>query len=329
LNINKVMSRISTFYRPTDSLLSVVDSLADKHHSCGLICDGGIPVGIITERDIVRLTAKINHGELKSDCLIGEVMTEHPISINADTPLSDALAMANERNLRHFPVLDPAGTVIGVVTHTDMVKAQLAITPGNSFRDDEDKPLQILSIEDPLTGLPNRRAMAIDLRHCDAILRRKSRPYAVTVFSVDYLQEYSDEYGESAADKVLVHVAELLHHNMRGTDKTYRYDNEEFLFLMPDTNSYGSIIATERLRNVISSSDFKNDKSPLGRLTISAGIAINLEDEWKQTVEYANSTMRTAKSIGPNMVYLHSIKDGAICVSDMAEDAAPTPEQAS
>ena len=194
------MSRISTFYRPTDSLLSVVDSLADKHHSCGLICDGGIPVGIITERDIVRLTAKINHGELKSDCLIGEVMTEHPISINADTPLSDALAMANERNLRHFPVLDPAGTVIGVVTHTDMVKAQLAITPGNSFRDDEDKPLQILSIEDPLTGLPNRRAMAIDLRHCDAILRRKSRPYAVTVFSVDYLQEYSDEYGESAAD---------------------------------------------------------------------------------------------------------------------------------
>lgn len=69
----------------------------------------------------MRLTAKINHGELKSDYLIGEVMTGHSISINANTVLADALAMINKRNLRHFPVVDPADTVIGLVTHTDMV----------------------------------------------------------------------------------------------------------------------------------------------------------------------------------------------------------------
>ncbi len=316
------MSRITAFYQAGDTLISVIDALAKKHHSCGLICDDGVPVGIITERDIVRLAAKIISGELKSDCLIGEVMTENPICIDAGTLLTDALTLAKERSLRHFPVLGPAGTVIGVVTHTDLVKAQLANSVSDSYLEEEDKSLQILSIEDPLTGLPNRRAMAIDLRHCDAILRRTSRPYAVSIIAVDHLKAYNDEYGHMAGDEALKHVATRLHNNMRGTDKAYRYEGADFLFLMPDTNSYGAIIASERLRNIISTSNFENYKSPVGKLTVSIGIAINVDDEWKQTVEYANHTSREAKVSVQDSIYLHSRKDGAICVSDMGKDTA-------
>ncbi|MCH8176171.1 MAG: CBS domain-containing protein [Proteobacteria bacterium] len=112
MKLKEMMSPIDTFYEPSDSLLMVAKTLAEKHHSCGLICEYDKPVGIITERDIVRLLT----GDAKPDLAIREVMTHRPICVDVNTELTDALDLAKSRNLRHLPVVDATQRLVGFVT---------------------------------------------------------------------------------------------------------------------------------------------------------------------------------------------------------------------
>lgn len=165
MKLKDIMSPVDTFYGPDDSLLSVAKTLAEKHHSCGLICEYDKAVGIVTERDIVRLLSS----QVDSDVAIKEVMTLRPICVDADTELLDALELAKSRNLRHLPVVDATQRLIGIVTHSDIVKVLLAGLERDDQQTDQNRKLHILAIEDPLTGLPNRRALDIDLRHAAAV----------------------------------------------------------------------------------------------------------------------------------------------------------------
>ena len=81
MKLKEMMSPIDTFYEPSDSLLMVAKTLAEEHHSCGLICEYDKAVGIITERDIVRLLT----GDAKPDLAIREVMTHRPICVDVNT----------------------------------------------------------------------------------------------------------------------------------------------------------------------------------------------------------------------------------------------------
>ncbi len=55
--------------------------------------------------------------------LVGERMTRNPVTITEDTSIDDALHLMRERKVRRLPVLDPAGTMIGIVSDRDLLHA--------------------------------------------------------------------------------------------------------------------------------------------------------------------------------------------------------------
>ncbi len=101
----------------TTELLS--DAATHMHeHKVGsvVVVDGGKPVGILTERDLVRLAAEGADANAK----VGEWMTADPYTITSDVEVADAWNTLAERGYRHIPVVDD-GELVGVVSMRDLV----------------------------------------------------------------------------------------------------------------------------------------------------------------------------------------------------------------
>lgn len=301
MKLRELMSPITFTHSADEPLLSVISVIAEKHYSCALICEYEKPTGIITERDIVRLAAA---GRINAEVTVGELMTKDPICVSADTELLDALDVCQSRSLRHLPIVDSTQRLIGVVTQTDLVKAHVATFEASDQLKDQNKKLHILSVEDPLTGLPNRRAMEIDLKHAAAVAQRQSSPYSLALIDIDYFKQFNDNYGHQAGDEAVVHIAELLRTNLRASDKIFRYGGDEFLFLMPLTSLEGAAIAVQRICDKIAASQFRHEFSELGFLSVSIGVASSYTTDWKRAIEDADAALYDAKDAGRNQIGL-------------------------
>ncbi len=298
--LSKLMSVVTIRHDASESLLSVIQTISEKHYSCALICEYDKPIGIITERDIVRLFA--NHG-LKEGVTAGDVMSRDPVCVNGGTTILEALDLCESRNLRHLPVLDNTHRLLGVVTHTDQVKAHVANYQKNDSLKDQNRKLHMLSIEDPLTGLPNRRAMEIDIKHAAALSKRQSQPYSIALIDIDYFKRYNDSYGHQAGDEALIFIADKLRNNLRSSDKIFRYGGEEFLFLMPMTPLAGAQIATQRICDTIAHEKYPHETSDLGFLSVSIGLASSFSGNWELVVEQADLALYDAKAEGRNQIF--------------------------
>lgn len=81
---------------------------------------------------------------------------------------------------------------MGIVTITSLVKALTSLNEMNSNLVKESSKLHVLAIEAPLTGLPNRRARGIDLRHTEAVAVRRGECYPLALMDIDYFKGYNE-----------------------------------------------------------------------------------------------------------------------------------------
>ena len=106
---------------PRATLAEVVTTMVE--HNCGslVVCDGDALVGIITERDILRVCA----AETRSlrEIIVEERMTRDVITGLASDPISSVMGLMTERRIRHLPVLED-GKLAGLVSIGDVVKAE-------------------------------------------------------------------------------------------------------------------------------------------------------------------------------------------------------------
>lgn len=107
--------------------------------------------------------------------------------------------------------------------------------------------LQVASRTDPLTGVPNRRAM---LEHLEAEHMRSLRngtPLSVLMADVDRFKQINDTFGHEAGDRVLQALAQALGDSLRGYDICARWGGEEFLVLLPDADRAGALEVAGKL----------------------------------------------------------------------------------
>ncbi|MFT4862993.1 MAG: diguanylate cyclase (GGDEF)-like protein [Pseudohongiellaceae bacterium] len=301
MKLRELMSPITITHSANESLNSVLNAIADRHYSCAIVCEYEKPIGIITERDIVRIAA---NGGINDTVTVGELMTKEPICVSADTELLEALDLCESRSLRHLPVVDNTQRLIGVITQTDLVKAHAATFEASDKLKEQNRKLHILAVEDPLTGLPNRRAMEIDIKHAAALAQRHGAPYSIALIDIDVFKSFNDRYGHQAGDRAIVKIADLLRSNMRASDKIFRYGGEEFLFLMPLTALEGAAIATQRICDKISACNYPHEVSELGFLSVSIGVASSYTNDWQRAIEDADSALYDAKDAGRNQICL-------------------------
>ncbi|MDT7875331.1 MAG: CBS domain-containing protein [Sulfolobus sp.] len=97
----------------------VAKIMTEKNIGSVIVVDNGKPVGIITERDIVK---GIGKGK-KLDSKAEEIMTSSLITIREDSPITGALALMRQFNIRHLPVVNDKGELTGIISIRDVAKA--------------------------------------------------------------------------------------------------------------------------------------------------------------------------------------------------------------
>lgn len=131
-----------------------------------------------------------------------------------------------------------------------------------------------LSQTDSLTGLWNRRyVMEVGEQQCQ-VAWRYARSMAVVMADIDFFKKVNDTYGHAAGDTVLQHFAKTLASNLRAADILARFGGEEFIILLPDTNTDGAANLGERLRYAVESSSCRTQEGDTVKITASFGIAV-------------------------------------------------------
>ena len=166
--------------------------------------------------------------------------------------------------------------------------------------------LETLSLTDALTGIANRR-------HFDEVLdkewkraQRVGEPLALAVLDVDWFKTYNDHYGHPAGDSCLQQIAQTLAATIsRSTDLVARYGGEEFVFLAPSTGPDGAHSMAEKLVRAVEALALPHERSPLGHVSISVGIASMRNDgnsPAQTLVQRADAALYRAKAQGRNRV---------------------------
>ncbi|MEH6646322.1 diguanylate cyclase [Sulfitobacter sp.] len=130
-------------------------------------------------------------------------------------------------------------------------------------------------VNDPLTGLYNRRyAMPYLTRLIERSAGNHS-PFAVIIGDMDYFKRINDQYGHASGDAVLVEAAKRLRHAVRGSDVVARIGGEEFLIAMPSTCVNAAHDIASRICTTISGTPFAipGASKPVS-VTISLGLAL-------------------------------------------------------
>ena len=304
MKIQEIYTKKSITFTPDCKLSDAAASMCEHRHSCILICEGERICGILTERDIVRIfshSAKI-HEYSSSDICLKEVMSAEPMCVSLETTLEDAINLAQSNRMRHLPVVDEGHVLLGLVTLSDLMKSYLSVAKRVSTLSQHNEELKARSLEDPLTGLYNRRAMEIDLEGIAKASSRSGESYAIAIFDIDYFKRYNDHYGHDEGDEALMHVASLIKDNIRGSEKAYRYGGEEFLCVMQDTDIKGGQRVCERIREKLLASAMEHSESPHGVITLSMGVASLYGCQWQELFKMADNALYQAKHSGRNTI---------------------------
>jgi PAS domain S-box-containing protein len=105
--------------------------LARKHSSCVLVIEAAQLVGVLTERDVVKLTAA---GVNLAGVRVAEVMTRNVVTLTMTNPEQTslgALTLLRQHRIRHLPVLDAEGQLLGIITPTSI---RQVLQPANLLR---------------------------------------------------------------------------------------------------------------------------------------------------------------------------------------------------
>jgi len=156
------------------------------------------------------------------------------------------------------------------------------------------------TMQDALTGIPNRMAYDERLELSVATFKRHSVPFVLVVWDIDYFKKVNDRYGHSAGDQVLKLVASILNKNMRDIDFLARYGGEEFVSILTVTNLKNAQKITDKLRRIIEESHF-HFRDEAVEVTISAGFAEIKKDESGESLFMrADKALYQAKENGRN-----------------------------
>ena len=169
-------------------------------------------------------------------------------------------------------------------------------------------------LTDVLTGWHNRRYLQARLREEIARARREQRGLVCMMLDIDHFKRINDGWGHAAGDAVLREVAQRVESQVRASDVAVRYGGEEFVILLPNTDTNDALYLAERIRKAVSSEPCE---LPDGRgvdITLSIGIAGlvpgEIDDDLKTAGESliarADVALYSAKARGRDRVALEA-----------------------
>jgi diguanylate cyclase len=152
------------------------------------------------------------------------------------------------------------------------------------------------SLEDPLTGLANRR-------HLDELTAEGLAGHAILLVDVDHFKRVNDEHSHLVGDRVLRLLAGLLRSACRSQDTVVRFGGEEFAVLLAGSDLASATATAERLRSEVAAHEW-DAAAPGLAVTVSIGLALGDESNDPAVVlGHADERLYAAKRAGRNRVH--------------------------
>ena len=239
-------------------------------------------------RWVTDFLTSVEEQPVQCDCLLIP-LTENRLlfvadRIEADAELTEIVQRLNKQ-VKLFKVERDVANKLAHRKHTEV----------NAVMAQVDEVWQM----DPLTFLPNRRMILRELQ--DEVLRaeRYHTQFSISLVDVDHFKKVNDSYGHLTGDEVLKQVGTKLKDQIRHPDLAGRYGGEEFLILLPNSDSKAAAEQAARLCRQLRDMVVQAHNHAL-QVTISIGIA-EYEfgvDTWESLLNRADMALYEAKSGG-------------------------------
>ncbi len=171
--------------------------------------------------------------------------------------------------------------------------------------------LKASSMIDGLTGIPNRRRFE-EFSKCEWKRAARSRnPISVIMIDIDNFKNYNDTYGHLMGDDCLKSVADSINRSLnRPADLTARWGGEEFVCVLPDTDSQAAMRIAEIIRESVNKLNIPHKASINSSVvTISLGVASIIPEtslEFDFIMSKADKALYSSKNNGKNRVTLEN-----------------------
>ena len=170
--------------------------------------------------------------------------------------------------------------------------------------------METLAMQDPLSGLLNRRAIT---EHAEAEWHRSARerrPMCIVLIDLDNLKDVNDSLGHQVGDQAIIELAAVIKASRRRYDWAGRWGGDEFMLVLPGANLVEAFEVTERLRAQYAESPVTTQMAERIRPHMSAGVACysgrpGENIPLNQLITQADQALYRAKQAGKNRVELY------------------------
>ena len=156
---------------------------------------------------------------------------------------------------------------------------------------------------DPLTDLYNRRYFLKTAEHLLDLAKRNKTNMSVLMLDIDCFKEINDQYGHKIGDNVIILLSQIMLELTRKSDIICRWGGEEFVVLLPETDTDGALKISQKIRlEVEASVNFVDTRE--FKFTVSIGLSeVSKKDmNIEASINRADIELYKAKDSGRNMV---------------------------
>lgn len=167
----------------------------------------------------------------------------------------------------------------------------------------KNKKLEFELNTDHLTGAANRRAYEATAAKEMQRFIRYNRTFSIIIFDVDRFKSINDTYGHAIGDKCLIEITSRIKGVLRITDILARTGGDEFVVIMPETNTGQARGVAEKIRRLIGHTEFVYKKDRV-HVSLSLGVAHATESDkgYDSIFNRADKALYQAKERGRNRV---------------------------
>jgi two-component system cell cycle response regulator len=226
------------------------------------------------------------------------------VALPADA-VTDAMAVGDRRtgHRRDNPAMLPWAicALVSVGLAAGLIFFCIRYLDGRKRLDRLSVDLDRLSRVDNLTGLYNRRHLDEQLKALLSAGRRHQQPVSVLLIDVDHCKRVNDTAGHAGGDRALKETARRLRSVVRTEDLVGRWGGEEFLVLLPNSNTAAALVLAERLRAAVAAEPVDVGTHSM-LVTISVGVSTGITTAEDVLLSAADDAMHESKRRGRNRV---------------------------